>query len=118
MRGEYYRIQTKVKGDRHQPLKGVSHEIFVFSFFSWISFSRAPENPKKIRGDIHNFVFMTGVVDTGNKLFVGVNDTGDRLIWLLILFIMQNPEPLDFYMRISNYQPTNRFVVVYAVVGL
>jgi hypothetical protein len=29
----------------------------------------------KIRGDIHNFVFITGVI----KLFTSVNKTGDKL---------------------------------------
>jgi hypothetical protein len=33
----------------------------------------------KIRGDICNFVFIACVVDTGDKLFNGVNDTGDKL---------------------------------------
>jgi hypothetical protein len=51
--------------------------VFRF-FYESVSFW-ATENPTKIRGDIHNFVFMTGVVDTGNKLFTGANDTGDRL---------------------------------------
>ncbi len=31
----------------------------------------------KIRGDTRNFVFIAGVVDTGDKLFTGVIDIGD-----------------------------------------
>jgi hypothetical protein len=34
---------------------------------------------RKIRGDIHNFVFVAGVNDTGNELFTGVNDTGNEM---------------------------------------
>jgi hypothetical protein len=30
-------------------------------------------------GDIRNFMFIAGVVDTSDKLFTGVNDTGDKL---------------------------------------
>jgi hypothetical protein len=30
-----------------------------------------------IRGDIHNFVFIAGGNDIRDKLFTGVNDTGD-----------------------------------------
>jgi hypothetical protein len=33
----------------------------------------------KIRGDIRNFVFIAGFVDTSDMLFTGVNDTGDKL---------------------------------------
>jgi hypothetical protein len=33
----------------------------------------------KIREDIHNFVFIAGVNDTGDELFTGVNDTVDIL---------------------------------------
>jgi hypothetical protein len=33
----------------------------------------------KIRGDICNFVFIAGVNDAGDKLFTGVNATGDKL---------------------------------------
>jgi hypothetical protein len=31
----------------------------------------------KIRGDTRNFVFIAGVVDTGDELFTGVIDIGD-----------------------------------------
>ncbi len=55
-------------------LKGQCHEIFDFWFFSWISFSQAPEytirivsNFLKIRGDIRSLRFATGVNDTGDK---------------------------------------------------
>jgi hypothetical protein len=33
----------------------------------------------EIRGDIRNFLFIAGVVDTGDELFTGVNDAGDKL---------------------------------------
>ncbi len=32
----------------------------------------------KIRGVIHEPMFITGVYDTGDKLFTGVNDIGDK----------------------------------------
>jgi hypothetical protein len=32
----------------------------------------------KIRRHIGNFVFTAGINDTGNMLFTGVNDTGDK----------------------------------------
>jgi hypothetical protein len=35
----------------------------------------------KIREDIRNFVFIAGVVDTGEKLFTGVNDNSKRPEW-------------------------------------
>ena len=38
----------------------------------------------KIRGDIHNFVFITSVVDTNDKMFTVVNDTGDEVLVLLL----------------------------------
>jgi hypothetical protein len=50
-------------------------------------FPGTPEHPlgplqifTKIRGDIRNFVFITSVNDKGNKLYTGVNDTGDKLL--------------------------------------
>jgi hypothetical protein len=33
----------------------------------------------KICGDIHNFVFIASINNAGDKLFTGVNDTGDKL---------------------------------------
>ncbi len=55
-------------------LKGVWHEIFDFRFFSWISVPQAPKysvgailNFSKIRGDIRELLFITGVNDTGDK---------------------------------------------------
>ncbi len=67
-------------------LKGVWHEIFDFRFL-YESYSsgtlRIPLKPfpifTKIRGDICNFVFIAGVNDAGDKLFTGVNATGDKL---------------------------------------
>ncbi len=39
----------------------------------------------KICKDIHNFVFIAGDNDTGDKLITCVNDTGDRLSPVLLL---------------------------------
>jgi hypothetical protein len=33
----------------------------------------------KIRGNIRSFLFIVGVVDTGDKLLNAVNSTGDKL---------------------------------------
>jgi hypothetical protein len=32
-----------------------------------------------VRGNIHSFVFIACINNTGYKLFAGVNDTGDNL---------------------------------------
>ncbi len=68
-------------------LKGVWHEIFDFSFLSWISVPQAPEYSiriistfSKMRQDNREWMFITGVNDTGDKLFGGVNDTADKFI--------------------------------------
>ncbi len=68
-------------------LKGVWHEIFDFKFFSWIS---VPQAPKYSIGAFLNFfenswrysklMFITGVNDTGDKMFSGVSDTGKKFI--------------------------------------
>ncbi len=54
-------------------LKGVWHKIFDFRFFSWISVSQAPKysiglvlNFFKNSGDIHKWIFIAGVNDTGD----------------------------------------------------
>jgi hypothetical protein len=39
----------------------------------------------KIRGDIHNFVFMAGVNDTIDNLFTSVVATGDKLSQVSLL---------------------------------
>jgi hypothetical protein len=39
----------------------------------------------KISGDIHNFVIFPSVIDNGDKLFSAVNDTSDKLLWVLLL---------------------------------
>ncbi len=64
-------------------LKGFWHEIFDFRESVspgpmsillrpfWFFFS-------KIRGDVREWMFITGVNDTGDKLFTGVVDTGDK----------------------------------------
>ncbi len=68
-------------------LKGVWHEIFDFSFFSWISVPRAPEYSiriirlfSKIRRDNREWMFISGVNDTGEKLLGGDNDTAVKFI--------------------------------------
>ncbi len=65
-------------------LKGFWHEIFDFRFFHESVSPRPPSIPLgpfwiflKIRGDIREWIFIVGVNDTGDKLFSGVNDTGD-----------------------------------------
>jgi hypothetical protein len=82
--------------------KGVSHEIFDFRIFSRISFPLPPEYLMgsfrifmKIRGRIRKFVFSAGVNETGNKLFSGVNDTGD------ILSSVSLTPVINLYFRIS-----------------
>ncbi len=39
----------------------------------------------KISGDIHKFVILHSVIDNVDKLFSAVNDTGDKLLWVLLL---------------------------------
>jgi hypothetical protein len=39
----------------------------------------------KIRGDIRELMFIAGVVYTGEKLFSGVNDTGEKFIAGLVV---------------------------------
>jgi hypothetical protein len=41
--------------------------------------NQCPPN-SKIRGDIRELMFITGVNDTGEKLSSGVNDTGEKFI--------------------------------------
>ncbi len=66
-------------------LKGQSHEIFFFRFFSWITFPQAPVNNTRV---VSNFfqssrrywqvkvVCTTYINDTSGKGATGVNDTG------------------------------------------
>ena len=61
------------------------YDTEIFDFFSWIIFPQAYSTPsgpfqifRQILVDIHDFVFITGVNDTTDKLFTGVNDT-DKL---------------------------------------
>ncbi len=56
-------------------------------FFSWISVPQAPKYSigafwifSKIRGDIRELMFITGVNHIGDKLFSGVNDTSEKFI--------------------------------------
>jgi hypothetical protein len=68
------------------PLKRESDTRFLTSGFYCDSVSSGPMSIplgpfqifSKIRGDIHNFVFIAGVNDTGDKLVIGVNSTGDK----------------------------------------
>jgi hypothetical protein len=69
-------------------LKGVWHEIFDFNFFSHEFVSPGPLSIPlgpfqlflKIRRGNHEWMFISSVNDTGDKLFGGVNDTADRFI--------------------------------------
>ncbi len=68
-------------------LKGVWHEIFDFRFFHETVSPRPPSIQSepfwifsKIRRDIREWMFITGVNDTGDKLFSVVNDTGKKFI--------------------------------------
>ncbi len=54
-------------------LKGVWHEIFELRFFSWI---RGPQAHKYSIGAV--LIFFSKI--RGNKLFSGVNDTGEKFI--------------------------------------
>ncbi len=55
-------------------IKGSLRRDFQLQFFSLISFSPSPQSHwiTKIRGNIRSFVFIAGVVDTGDKLFPGL----------------------------------------------
>ena len=46
-------------------------QVFHWSYFEFFS---------KICGDISELMFITGVNDTGDKLFSGVNDTSEKFI--------------------------------------
>jgi hypothetical protein len=52
-------------------------------------FPQAPEYPK-IRRDIHNFMFIAGVNDNGDKhkLFTGVNNTSDKLSPVSLIMVI------------------------------
>ncbi len=70
-----------------QRLKVAWHEIFDFRFFHEPVSPRPPSIPlgpfwifSKIRGDIREWIFIAGVIDTGDKLFSGVNDTGEKFV--------------------------------------
>ncbi len=41
--------------------------------------TKKPQIFSKIRGDIREWIFIAGVIDTGDKLFAGVNDTAYKL---------------------------------------
>ncbi len=69
-------------------IKGSLTRDFRSQFFFHESVSPRPQSIplgpfwifSKIRGDIHEFMFITGVNDTDVKLFSGVNDTGEKFI--------------------------------------
>jgi hypothetical protein len=65
-------------------LKGSLTQDFWKKIFSRIGFRYAISNFTKIRGDIVNFLFIAGVNAIGDKLILGVNDTGD--IWSSVSF--------------------------------
>ncbi len=61
-------------------LKGQCHEIFTFSFFSWIIFPPGTfQIFSKIRGDIRKSRCTTGINDTGGKFATDVNDTDGKI---------------------------------------
>ncbi len=67
--------------------KRVWLEIFDFQFFSWVSL---PPGPLVSHGSISNFYenlrrYSHFFVDTGNKLFISDNDTGENVSLLLLL---------------------------------
>jgi hypothetical protein len=57
-----------------ESLKGQCHEIFVSCFFSWIIFSKAPENNMRV---ISNF-FENSWKYSKVKVHTVINDTGGR----------------------------------------
>ncbi len=68
-------------------LKGVWHEIFDFIFFHESVYPGPLSIPlgsfqlfSKIRRDNREWMFISGVNDTGDKLFGGDNDTADKFI--------------------------------------
>ncbi len=70
-------------------LKGVWHEIFDFRFFPEIVSLEPLSIPigtilyfYEIGGYIRNFVYIVNFVETDDKLFDSVNDTGDKLCHL------------------------------------
>ncbi len=94
-------------------LKGVWHEIFVFRFFVWISFSPAPQYST---GAISMFFenlgrsFSQFCVDNGDKLFTGVNDTGHDMKKIPVskffhLLPISLTPVINLYFRISQWIP-------------
>ncbi len=69
---------------RYIILKGVWHEIFDFSIFHESVSLSIPLGSfqlfSKICRDNREWMFISGVNDTGDKLFGGVNDTADKFI--------------------------------------
>jgi hypothetical protein len=63
----------------------------------------------KIHSDFHNLELIAGVVDTGNKLFTGVNDTGDILspVSLLPVSLMPVIKPCSGFATGNNNTGTN-----------
>ncbi len=77
-----FKCQQNFKCRIEGNLKGVWRKIFDFRFYLWIS---VPQAPKYSIGAVLNFfpkfaeIFANEyVVDTGDKLFSGVNDTGEK----------------------------------------
>jgi hypothetical protein len=42
----------------------------------------------KYHGGVGNFVFIAGIVDTGDKLFTDVVDTGDKALFQVFIYSM------------------------------
>jgi hypothetical protein len=66
-------------------LKGQSHEIFCFWFFSWVSFPQPQSIPlglfrifSKIRRYIRKSRCTTSINDTSGNIAAGINDTGGK----------------------------------------
>jgi hypothetical protein len=97
-------------------LQGSWHKIFDFRFFSWIFSLAGPLSIllgpfkfcRKIRGDIHNFVFIPGVNDVGDKLFIGVNNTGDKNQNNKLIFLTPNHLPRKTLWCKNQENPSDR----------
>ena len=61
-------------------LKGVWHKIFDLIFFHESMSPGTMSNPLGSFQHIRQWMFVSGVNDTGGKLFSGVNDTGDKFV--------------------------------------
>jgi hypothetical protein len=60
----------------------------------------------KIHEDIHNFVFIAGVNDTGDNLFTGINDAGDLLLLLSLVSLTPVIKPCSRFLWIPFVKKT------------